>query len=74
MKTPPILSKADSGFDKNQQEEGKTLPDSNFYYTVIKNDTLWSIARRFNTNVEQLKLLNHLNNHIIQRGMQLRVQ
>lgn len=30
-------------------------------YTVVNNDTLYSIAKKFNITVNQIKLLNNLN-------------
>lgn len=44
------------------------------YYTVVRSDTLWGIAHRFQTTVEQLKEWNNLSDHIIRRGMILRVR
>lgn len=34
-------------------------------YTVKKGDTLYSIAKRFNVAVDELKLLNNLVNNIL---------
>lgn len=44
------------------------------YYTVIDGDTLYSIARRYQTTVEQIKSLNGLQSNLIRRGMMLRVK
>ncbi len=53
---------------------GEVKPPVALYHTVVKDDTLWNIARRYETTVEQLKHLNQLNNDSIRRGMQLRVK
>lgn len=42
-------------------------------YTVRYGDTLWSIAKRFNTNVEEIKRLNHLTTNMIYAGQTLMI-
>ena len=44
--------------------------DSN-YYIVKKGDTLYSIARIYNTSVDNIKRLNSLNSNILSIGMKL---
>lgn len=44
------------------------------YYEVRKGDTLYSIARWFNTTVEKLKELNGLKDNVISIGQRLRVK
>jgi N-acetylmuramoyl-L-alanine amidase len=46
---------------------------SNNTYVVKKGDTLWSIAKKFNTSVESLKKLNNLKSNIIQISQVLNV-
>ena len=29
-----------------------------FYYTIMTGDTLWSLARRYNTSVEEIMFFN----------------
>lgn len=48
-----------------------TTPQYNTH-VVIKGDTLFSLARRYNTTVEELKRLNNLGNNAIQVGQSLR--
>jgi len=40
-------------------------------YTVVAGDSLWSIANRFNTTVEELKRINNLTSNILSIGQQL---
>ncbi len=42
-------------------------------YTVQKGDTLYSIARRFNTTVEELKRLNNLTSNTLSIGQVLNI-
>ena len=42
-------------------------------YRVRKGDTLFAIARKYNTSVSELKKLNKLRNNNIQPGSQLRI-
>lgn len=43
------------------------------YYTVVRGDTLFSIATRFNTSVEELQRLNGLSDTTIYPGQKLKV-
>ena len=42
-------------------------------YTVVAGDTLWSIARRFQTTVEAIKSLNGLTSNLLSIGQVLRI-
>lgn len=44
------------------------------YYTVRRGDSLWSIARRFNTSAVKLKQLNNLNSNLLSIGQKLKVK
>ncbi|MFA5407474.1 MAG: LysM peptidoglycan-binding domain-containing protein, partial [Bacilli bacterium] len=43
------------------------------YYTVIKGDSLWSIAKKFNVGVTELKELNNLTSNTISIGQALKI-
>lgn len=43
------------------------------YYVVVKGDSLWSIAKKFNTTVNQLKELNNLSTNNLSIGQKLLV-
>jgi LysM repeat protein len=44
------------------------------YYTVLKGDSLWSIAKKFNTTVDKLKTLNNLSSNLLNVGQKLIVK
>ena len=43
-------------------------------YIVEKNDTLWSISRKFNISVNELKELNNLTNNLLSTGQELKIK
>ena len=47
------------------------IPPSNNKYIVKEGDTLYSIAKKFNTNVEEIKRINNLYNNDIYKGQVL---
>lgn len=51
-------------------EEEESLPST---YVVTSGDTLYSIARKFNTTVDALKTLNNLTTNTLQIGQTLRI-
>ena len=50
---------------------GVPYNNSSEYYEVAKGDSLWSIAKKFNTTVDKLKDINNLKNNTIQIGQKL---
>ena len=48
-------------------------PDNMFMYTVVKGDSLYSIAKRYGTSVEEIKKLNYLTSNNLVIGQVLRI-
>ena len=51
--------------------QGKTSTEN--IYTVKKGDSLWTIANRYNTTVEKIKVLNNLTSNLLSVGQQLKI-
>lgn len=49
-------------------------PSSTITYTVKSGDTLWSIAGKYNVNVNELKSMNGLKTNVIHTGDKLKVK
>ena len=48
-------------------------PDNMFMYTVKKGDSLYSIAKKYNTSVDSIKKLNKLTTNVLNIGQILRI-
>ena len=46
-------------------------PSNEGTYTVVSGDTLWSIAKKFDTSVNEIKRLNNLSNNLLKVGTNL---
>ena len=51
----------------------KYVPNTGDYYVVQKGDSLWSIAKKFNTSVSNLKEINNLLTNTLQIGQLLKI-
>lgn len=51
--------------------QGKTSTKN--IYIVKKGDSLWTIANRYNTTVEKIKVLNNLTSNLLSIGQQLKI-
>lgn len=49
------------------------LPSTQNTYTIKKGDSLWSIAKKYNTTVEQLKAANNLTSNLLNIGQVLKI-
>lgn len=50
-----------------------TTNENYFNYVVVSSDTLYSIARKYNTSVDAIKSLNNLTSNILSIGQVLRI-
>ena len=48
--------------------------DDNYTYIVEKGDSLWSISRKFNMTVDELKKLNNLSSNLLNIGQVLKIK
>ena len=67
------LYRYDEAVLKLSKKDYKKKRNSYESYTVKRGDTLYSISKRFNISVEDLKNLNGLNSNSIAIGQKLRV-
>lgn len=51
----------------------ETPPTGYNYYTVVKGDSLYQIAKKYNTTADNLKKLNNLTSNLLSIGQQLKV-
>ncbi|WP_299124773.1 LysM peptidoglycan-binding domain-containing protein [uncultured Winogradskyella sp.] len=59
--------------ESNVSDESYSENNNSNFYIVEKDDTLFSLARRYNLSVNQLKSINNLNSSLIYIGQKLRV-
>ena len=50
-----------------------SLPAENIIYTVKQGDTLWSLAQKYNTTVNEIKKVNNLSNNSLSIGQSLMI-
>lgn len=57
--------------DSSENSDNSSSVDNNKYYIVKKGDSLYSIAKRNNMTVDELKSLNNLTSNILSIGQKL---
>lgn len=51
------------------------VSDSNIIvYTVKRGDSLWALAREYNTTVNDIKQLNNLDSDVLSIGQELQIK
>ena len=60
---------------KKQEDLVKTTPKARFiYHTVQPGDTLWNIAQRYKTDMQQIKKLNNISNSkLLKKGTRIKI-
>lgn len=51
-----------------------SLNEESDYYVVKKGDSLWSIAKKYNMTVDELKLINNLKSNLLSIGQRLKIK
>lgn len=55
-------------------QEVEQIPEENYFtYKVVSGDSLYSIARKFNTSVDAIKELNNLTSNLLSIGQTLKI-
>ena len=68
-----ILNKLYGNLQECAIDKEENLPSNFSNYKVQRGDTLYALARRFNTTVEEIKKLNNLTSNTIQIGQILKI-
>ena len=51
-----------------------SLNEESDYYVVKKGDSLWSIAKKYNMTVDELKSINNLKSNLLSIGQRLKIK
>ena len=52
-----------------------TMPSNNIIiYTVKKGDSLWALAREYNTTIDDIKQLNNLTSDVLSIGQEIQIK
>lgn len=58
---------------KKKPEVGRKTAKQ-YFHIVESGDTLWAIAKKYDTSVERLKVLNKLNSNLLRKGQRLKIK
>ncbi len=53
---------------------GNVSDNNIIIYTVKRGDSLWALAREYNTTVNDIKQLNNLNSDVLSIGQELQIK
>lgn len=62
------------GQDSNFSNDTNLVSDGDEFYTIQQGDTLYSLSRRFNTSINEIKKMNNLSDNTISIGQKLRIK
>jgi membrane-bound lytic murein transglycosylase D len=71
LKIPSKTYFAAKNVSRNKVSKSRT---GTTYYTVKQGDSLWSVARRFNTTTRNLKKLNNIHTDLLSIGQKLKIR
>lgn len=60
--------------DLNPVKKEEILAQGSDYYTIQQGDTLYSLSKRFNMSVDDLKKLNNMSDNAISIGQQIKIK
>jgi LysM repeat protein len=56
------------------EEPAETAPASETHHTVRSGESLWTIARQYNTSIAEIRRLNNMSSDNLRPGQRIRVQ
>ncbi|HYM92860.1 MAG TPA: LysM peptidoglycan-binding domain-containing protein, partial [Chitinophagaceae bacterium] len=59
--------------ENNQDAQSKKENDNFITYTVQPKETIWAIAQKFKTSIDNLVKWNHLSGYDLRSGQQLKI-
>lgn len=62
------------GQDSNFSNDTNLVSDGDEFYTIQQGDTLYSLSRRFNISINEIKKMNNLSDNTISIGQKLRIK
>ncbi|MGM0417098.1 MAG: LysM peptidoglycan-binding domain-containing protein [Thermodesulfobacteriota bacterium] len=71
LKIPSKKYFAEKNVSRNKVSKSRT---GTTYYTVKQGDSLWSVAKRFNTTTKSLKNLNNIHSDLLSVGQKLKIR